>query len=380
MSLPADGGQTALHAASQAGHPAVAIELVKAGAKLEHKDSHGKTPLHMAADVGQCGVMLALIESGANVNCRGPDGATPLYSVAWSGHVDGINVLLHAKADPLLRRADAVSGISSGPLDAAVYNGHCEAARELVQQLGISMCGGPTGGMQALELAAETSRADIMGVLMDAGVVDTGMALVVAAELCREASVKFLLERHKRGNTRRGSGYVNHRSKSGRTALFNAIVSKRPSPRIARMLIDAGADGASPVRVLDTGGVLNTMTPLELTADMFKEKSKRETNDDAEERRNRLDAIRRLLLQLDAVHARSWLWAGDAAAVGAYAAGEGTRASGGTKTPTTSVPLVHMLPVLRRRASRSGVAVVPLVRWVRHGVSLLGVGTCWVTV
>lgn len=190
-------------------------------------------------------------------------------------------------------------------MDVAAMNGHLQAVTELVQQLGIKGCG---GGVEALRLAAEHNRVDIMGVLTNAGVVDTGMALVVAAEFCFEACVKYLLEHHA-PKTRRGSGYVNHRGKTGRTALFNAIAFKRPSPRLVRLLVDAGADATSPVRVMDTWGRMTNFTPLELTAGMFNDHDDDETRatDITEERRHRLDAIRRLLLRLEAVHARSWL-------------------------------------------------------------------------
>lgn len=357
VSVPADGGGTALHASSQQGHLAVVIELVKAGADLGQKDSQGKTPLHVAADGGHWGVMRVLIETGANVNSRAFDGSTPLYSVAWQGNIDGIKVLLRKKADPLLRRTQPESGRSSVPLDAAALNGHCEAVRELVQQLGIKRCGGATGGVQALEVAAEINRTDIMGVLTDAGVVDTGMALVVAAEFCHEASVKFLLEQFQGGGGHGGSGYVNHRGQTGRTALFNAIVFSRPSPRIVRLLVDAGADMVSALRVLDTGGRVSNDTPLELASDILRE-NEIEGKDATEERRHRLEAIRRLLLRLEAVHAVSWLWSGDPH-LNAHTAGQ--RAST-TKAPSPSMPLVSMLPVLRRRASRNGVALMPLFR------------------
>lgn len=70
------------------------------------------------------------------------------------------------------------------------------------------------------------------------------------------------------------------------------------------------------------------LTPLELTADMLGG-TEREAEDDTEARRLGLGAIRQSLLRLEAVRARSWLWAGGGAAVGANAAGEGTS---GTKT------------------------------------------------
>lgn len=358
--LPADGGGTPLHAASQQGHLAIAIELLRAGPKvLNQQDCNAKTPLHVAADGGRWGVMRMLVEAGANINNRAKDGATPLFSAAWQGNMECIKVLLQAKADPLLPRRHPTSGTPSVPLDAAALNGRLEAVRELVQQLGIKRCGGERGGVQALELAAEHNRVDIMSVLIDGGVVDTGMALVIAAEFCREACVKFLLENHKRQSDVRALRYVNHRGKTGRTALFNAIAFRRPSPRIVRLLIDAGAEAESAAQVLDTGGTLCSYTPLQLASGLLGEKME-EGKAATEERGRRLQAIRHLLLRLEAVFAQSWLWP-DNAAVSAHFAGEG----GGEKKNMPSVPLMAMLPVLRRRARRNDVALGPLLfRWV----------------
>lgn len=73
-------------AAAQQGHLAVAVELVKAGANLEHKDVNGKTPLAVAADGGgHRGVMRMLIEAGAaKTAARRMD---PLRCSAWHGRV-----------------------------------------------------------------------------------------------------------------------------------------------------------------------------------------------------------------------------------------------------------------------------------------------------
>lgn len=108
----------------------------------------------------------------ADVDARAADGSTPLHGVAWHGNVDGAKVLLRAKADPLLRTTDPRSGMTSIPLHAAARNGHCEAVRELVQQLGIKRYDNVSGGLDALELAAGINRVDNMSLLTDTGVVD----------------------------------------------------------------------------------------------------------------------------------------------------------------------------------------------------------------
>ena len=63
-----------------------------------------------------------------------------------------------------------------------------------------------------------------------------------------------------------------------------------------------------------------------------------------------LEAMRRLLMRVEAVHAVSWLWASDTSSTthAAAAAVKGT----GRAAKKASIALVSMLPVLRRRAGR----------------------------
>lgn len=73
---------------------------------------------------------------------------------------------------------------------------------------------------------------------------------------------------------------------------------------------------------------------------------------------NALEAIRRLLLQVEVVHAMSWLWHNGAPSLPEAAAAEASR----TARPTT--PLTLMMPTLRRRAARRGVLLAALNRCV----------------
>lgn len=55
-------------------------------------------------------------------------------------------------------------------------------ARELIQELGIEGCGGASGGVDPLRLAAEAEQSEMMGILTSAGVVDAGEALLAAVD------------------------------------------------------------------------------------------------------------------------------------------------------------------------------------------------------
>ncbi len=352
-------GFTALHTSALEGHLAICKMLMEAGADLEAADDCGLSPLYVAAERGHAGVMGALIEAGANPNSRGMDGATPLYVATEGGHVDAVTLLLRAKANPLLTWTDPDSGIAFVPLDIAARNGQFEVVRELVQQVGIEGCGGPSAGVNALRQASIYQYLDIMAVLADAGVVDIGIALAVAAAHSCEHSAKFLLQRRREGDE--AAYYVNARDVRGTTPLVQAMGVagfSSPSPRIARLIVDAGADIALAARVPnDEGEVIMTGTPLEFANRMLREKriaGKAAT----EGQLHRLEGIRRLLLRVEAVHAVSFLWPVDVPFI------VGT-AEGASRKVATSTPLRRMLPILRRRARRPRVLLAALYRLVR---------------
>lgn len=365
VSIVDGDGRTALHAAAQDGHPAVAKLLVKAGSDLDAAIySTGATPLHLAAINGHSEVVSALIEAGANLNSRRLDGSTPLYVAAFEGRIGAVKVLLRAKADPLLTRANPAGGFFV-PLGAAAQNGHLEVVRELIRQVGIEGCSGPSGGLDALRLAGQAQHVDIMAALTDAGVVDTGFALLMAAGLGCEASVKFLLRQPA------GRHNVNAVDRSGRTALiccmaFGGFSSpsgdfRSPSSRIARLLIDAGADTASSVRLVDRAWrVLYDDTPLGFATRMLREK-KVGADSARKDQLHQVEAIRRLLLRVEAVHAVSWLWINDVPSNTSDALVKGTTRKA---KKMTSTPLSMMLPVLRQRARTRVPLMAPIFRCV----------------
>ncbi len=171
-------------------------------------------------------------------------------------------VLLRAKANPLLRKTSHESGVTSDPLDMDIRKRHSEVARELLQQVGLDGCGGACRGVQAFSLAAIVGRpVDTLAALTQAGVVDNGMALAAAAANRRDLSLKFLLQQMKGDDV---AAYVNSRDNHGNTPVLYAVGSGgiffSPSPRILRLLVDAGADTTSAVRVRNTANE----TPLAL--------------------------------------------------------------------------------------------------------------------
>ena len=352
MFIQTDKGYTAVHSSVREGHLAVTKLLVKAGADLEAATSTGCTPLHTAASRGYPEIASVLIEAGANPNSCMLDGVTPMFAAGTEGHVVVIKVLLRAQADPLLPGVCRSSGIKRFPLDMAAENGHSGVVRELLRQVGIEGCGGDSGGVDALELAAQEQHIEIMGMLMGAGVVDTGATVLIsAAEDGRVAAAKILLQQGKL-STRDEDAYINARCSSGRTALTRAICGT--FPRIVRLLVDAGADTTSVVRFTDTDGeVVFDDTPLALTV-LYLRSRRMGQEKITEEGLYQLEAIHRLLMQEEAVHAVSWLWPSDIPC--------DTIAESTGRTKATSSPFTSMLPILRQRARRRGVLVAALFR------------------
>lgn len=358
VSISADGsGYTALHVSAQHGHLVATKMLMEAGAALEATDGIGCTPLYAAAHGGHREVMRALIEAGANPNSRMPDGETPLFGATFKGHVQSIRELLRAKADPSLAKTFQQHPqyvMRTVPLDNAAARGHSDVVHELIRQVGIGGCGGRTGGHNALYVAAENGHIGTMAILVDAGVVDTHLALICAAENGQKGAVKFLLQCRMKREILDQVACVNSSNHYGQTPLLASIFSC--SPGVGRLLIDTGADTISTVRCTNVDGETTfNGTPLDFASHSRREMVKKKTA--TEEKLHGLEAIRRLLLQVDAVHAVSWLWPVDFSAI-AHAAQSRRMAK------TGSIALTVVLPIARRRARRRGVLLAALSRCV----------------
>ncbi|CAM9482026.1 unnamed protein product [Ectocarpus sp. 4 AP-2014] len=197
-----------------------------------------------------------------------------------------------------------------------------------------------------------------MAILTGAGVVDTtGLALLGAAGHGREVSVKFLVrQRHKESTCSVEDAYTNACNTEGYTPLVFSIHSCfSQAPRIARLLADAGADMTSAVQVIDSmGEMIFNGTPLAFTTSRLREKIAN-GQPASEEHLNTQEAIRRLQLRVEAVHAVSSLWPSDAPFIG--------HAVGSSRGPEPNPPsLGVMLPILKRRTKRRGVLAETLLR------------------
>ena len=180
-------------------------------------------------------------------------------------------MLLMSRANPLVARKNE-DGDMRVPLDAAAECGRLEVVRELTEAWGIKNCGGDSSvGDKVLSLAARSSHMGAMAVLVDAEVMDSGRALIAAAEWGGDSPVKFLLEQQRQelGNDDFGAlaNYVDTADALGRTPLICSIHGGPSSRRVVRLLVDAGADTMSAVRLRTPGGMVEFEgTPLAYTA------------------------------------------------------------------------------------------------------------------
>lgn len=351
VSIMADEGFTALHICAQYGHLAVTKVLVEAGADPRAETLKGFTPLYLAAFYGHSAVMRALLDAGANPDSCLPNGESPLYTAASRGKLAAVRELFRAKANPLLTRSGQMELV---PLDGAAGGGHPEVVRELIQQFGIKGCGGDSRGVDALSRAAQEQYMDIMAMLVEAGVVDNGTALFIAVRHGGEASVKFLLQQRQQQGETVKSAYIDARAQFGATPLICSIEAevRSCSPRVVRLLVDAGADVRRSVRIEDVmGRVVFNDTPLAFTNRRLVEK-KTGRKDSTEQQLYGLEGIRRLLLRVQAVYAVSWLWPSSAApAIGRIAEGNGC-----------AMPTSTAVPILRQRTRERRAPLAALFR------------------
>ncbi|CAM9098506.1 unnamed protein product [Ectocarpus fasciculatus] len=145
-----------------------------------------------------------------------------------------------------------------------------------------------------------------MTLLIEAGVADTTEAFIIAAGYGRARAIKLILERHE-GGAAGLAVYVNDTQDNlGRTALLSSIDTyddQSGSPRVVRLLIDAGADTTSAASFVTSTGneVVYDDTPLEYASRKLREKTIGE-KPATEGQLNGLVGIHRLLLRVDAVH------------------------------------------------------------------------------
>lgn len=184
-------------------------------------------------------------------------------------------------------------------LEKAAARGHYDAVERMLSRVGLERCGGASRGVKALELAAGADQVEVMELLTEAGVRDTGTAFFCALMEKKRNAMLFLRKQYERDSL----DHINKGTKSsGPTLLISAIRSYeyKFAPKLVRWLLDAGASTTTRVTMVDDDGYeVHRGTARECM---------RIQRLAGVENGGRLDAIGRLLQQEDAIHAKSWLW------------------------------------------------------------------------
>lgn len=148
---------------------AIARELLRAGADPCLTDRYGATAVHYAAREAHKDLVTVLLAKGpAALNRLDHGGRTPLFVAAESGRVVAVRGLLSLGAKQPQPRDGHSSGRIRCPLQAAVRHNHREVARVLIDRGKDAIEGGSSAMLRAMETAAETGRAKILHMLLEA--------------------------------------------------------------------------------------------------------------------------------------------------------------------------------------------------------------------
>ncbi|CAN0064067.1 unnamed protein product [Scytosiphon promiscuus] len=109
------------------------------------------TALALAAFHGHPSVVTILLRNGADLSTVDGKGPTSLHLAASRGHLAAV---LRAGAVPRSTSTNTPRGASVVALDVAAIHGHSAVVGKLIQQCGIKICGGASGGAEAIRLVA----------------------------------------------------------------------------------------------------------------------------------------------------------------------------------------------------------------------------------
>ncbi|XP_043854810.1 espin-like protein [Dromiciops gliroides] len=155
--LRAHDGMTVLHAAARSGHYSLVVWLVTfTDIGLMARDDEGATVLHFAARGGHAPILDRLLLMGAQI-IRDHWGGTPLHDAAENGHLECCQTLISHRVDPALQDGDGYTA-----LDLAVYNGHHDCSRYLleVQNLVVTIYNEDKAPKQGKKMEAEDDAKD----------------------------------------------------------------------------------------------------------------------------------------------------------------------------------------------------------------------------
>ncbi|KTF88881.1 hypothetical protein cypCar_00042086, partial [Cyprinus carpio] len=168
MNLPYDpvqDGNTLLHIASQCGHPATALTLLRKGVSLHMPNKSGAVCLHAAAKRGHTAVVKALLQKGAHVDATAKDGQTALHIAVENCKPQVVQMLLGFGANVQLRGGKA----QETPLHIAARVKEGERVAEMLLKSGADVNAEQQNGETAMHVAARHGALQMIRALIPEG-------------------------------------------------------------------------------------------------------------------------------------------------------------------------------------------------------------------
>ncbi|CAM9287678.1 unnamed protein product [Ectocarpus sp. 12 AP-2014] len=234
---------------------------------------------------------------------------------AYGGHVDAIRQLRRAKAKPCLaaRIPDSNNNAANVPLAVAVLLRYSEVVQEFINEVGIEGCGGARGVEQARAVATREQHMDVMRALTNAGVVDTGEAILSAAGCGRKRAAMHLLHHHEGRNTAGTREYANTVGPNSTTPLFLAVGCSRRSPGMMRACGCLCRPNITRSNGKPSWGGWGFPQHAAGSSEIpVARKKNADGTEVTDEQKRILEGTRPFFTCVEAVHAMSWLWANDA--------------------------------------------------------------------
>lgn len=339
----APGPKNELHDAAFDGLPERVVALLSLGSiDINQGDPQGWTPLMHAAFWGFSRVVKVLLDRGASTSMTLENGHSALHLASQCQHLAVIAALVQAGADQ-----EAINCQGLTPLHLAAGLGHFEVVQALIEAGSTPDTCLPSDGETPLFTASGKGYVDVVRALLSANanarLPRTSFSNVEVVPLentvCQgHVEVVHELLQHRGIEGCGGAGV-------GVDVLYLSI--RACSPRIVRLLVDAGADTESKFGIIGNAGDVEYGGTILTLANRVLRTKKVDGKNATQEQLNGLEGIRRLLMRVEAVHAVSWLWHTERAVIARafYVSSKST-----------------MMPTLRRRASRPGVFLGPVFR------------------
>ncbi|XP_067217780.1 transient receptor potential cation channel, subfamily N, member 1 [Chanodichthys erythropterus] len=158
-------GSTLLHIASQCGHPATALLLLRKGVPLYMPNKSGAVCLHAAAKRGHTAVVKALLQKGANVDATAKDGQTALHIAVENCKPQVVQMLLGFGAHVQLKGGKA----QETPLHIAARVKDGVRVAEMLLKSGADVNAEQENGETAMHVAARHGALQMIQALIQEG-------------------------------------------------------------------------------------------------------------------------------------------------------------------------------------------------------------------